>query len=114
MIFDDYGTNARLCMRRSYVQKSPKAKVVYFHKNMAACFAKEMDNCVSCMGQTEYICIDCGIPICNKCCIEEIDDEARGWIPFRSVGYCAICTKTPPRPAASRRLPHRHLQSESA
>ena len=51
------------------------------------------------MYEPNYICIDCGIPTCNKCCTEELDEETRGWIPFRSVGYCTTC-----RPKARRLL----------
>ncbi|XP_065053396.1 uncharacterized protein LOC135682438 [Rhopilema esculentum] len=53
--------------------------------------SRNIDNCESCMKQTKYICITCGVPVCTVCCLEELDEETQGWIPCRSVGYCSVC-----------------------
>eukprot|EP00794_Sanderia_malayensis_P006289 gene6289-7011_t len=57
---------------------------------MASC-SKNIDDCESCMKQTKYICIICGIPVCTACSLEELDEDTRGWVACRSVGYCSAC-----------------------
>lgn len=56
-----------------------------------------MDNsknmCSSCFTNTKYVCIECRIPICNKCSIFEINEDTGGWTAGRSVGLCEPCFK---------------------
>ena len=35
--------------------------------------------------------MDCQIPICNVCAIEENDDSKANWIPGKQVGRCSEC-----------------------
>ena len=57
-----------------------------------ASFIPKIDFCSSCAKETEYICITCGIAVCNRCSIAEENDEVSGWRPARSVGYCIECS----------------------
>ena len=59
-------------------KKLPKT-VNHCQKINTACVAKEVNDPESCISQTIYICIHCGIPTCNKCCTEEMDEETREW-----------------------------------
>ena len=60
---------------------------------MTSCSPK-VSACLICFEQTKYICIGCGIPICNICGIPEMNEETRGWSASRSVGYCSVnCEK---------------------
>ena len=52
---------------------------------------KGVDMCSSCFADTKYVCIDCRMPICNKCSIFENDEETDGWTAGRSVGHCQPC-----------------------
>eukprot|EP00794_Sanderia_malayensis_P001209 gene1209-585_t len=88
-------------LRKQLAESLILSKIDYADQKInMACFAKEVDYCESCMGETKYVCIDCGIPTWNKCCTEELDEETSGWIPFRSVGYCTIC-----RPKSRKLIP---------
>ena len=61
-----------------------------FCGKMASCSLKT-DNCYSCMKDTKYVCLSCGIPVCNICSSVEPNEDARGWLGGRSVGYCTEC-----------------------
>ena len=45
----------------------------------------------SCSDLTTYECIDCTLPICNKCSEFEEDEETTGWVMGKSVGRCQTC-----------------------
>ena len=47
--------------------------------------------CSICRSATKYRCMDCQIPICNVCAIEENDDSKTNWIPGKQVGRCCEC-----------------------
>lgn len=49
-------------------------------------------HCFTCEKSTKYHCITCGIPVCNRCSIAEMDDDTVGWLPQRSVAYCNHCS----------------------
>ena len=53
-----------------------------------------VDMCSSCFADTKYVCIDCCMPICNKCSTFENDEDTDGWRAGRSVGHCEPCFKT--------------------
>ena len=63
---------------------------------MASCLPK-VSHCQICFEETKYICITCGIPICNKCGIPELDEDVRGWLASRRVGYCTVNCLQPPQ-----------------
>ena len=73
-----------------------RVKFFYGAKNnkksskMASCM-KNISECVSCFNETKYVCLSCGIPVCNIFGKPELDEETRGWIENRSVGYCKKC-----------------------
>ena len=50
-----------------------------------ACSSKIIDNCESCMKETKYICIICGIPVCNVCCFEELNEDTGSSTPLRYI-----------------------------
>ena len=54
--------------------------------------------CSSCSDLTKYICIDCAVPICNKCSVFEKDEDIEGWQAGKSVGRCSTCDKLEPKP----------------
>ena len=53
------------------------------------------DRCCVCFGETNYICLKCDLPVCNKCSTSENNEEAVGWMMGRSVGYCSACHGKP-------------------
>ena len=63
---------------------------------MASCIPKISD-CFVCFKATKYICIACGISVCNVCTVLELDEETRGWLTARSVGYCSVDCAKPPK-----------------
>jgi len=42
---------------------------------------------------TKYVCIECRMPICNKCSILVKNEDTFGWTAGRSVGHCEPCFK---------------------
>lgn len=55
--------------------------------------AAEDDTCMSCFQTTKYECIDCRLPLCNRCSIEEINESTPGWLARKRVGHCLACTE---------------------
>lgn len=51
------------------------------------------DMCSSCFANTKYVCIECRMPICNKCSIFENNEDTVGWTAGTSVGHCEPCFK---------------------
>ncbi len=62
---------------------------------MASCLPK-ISKCQTCFSETKYICITCGVAVCNKCGIAELNENTRGWLVSRSVGYCSRDCEIPP------------------
>ena len=58
---------------------------------MAGKCTVEKARCCSCSDLTTYECIDCTLPICNKCSEFEEDEETTGWVMGQSVGRCQTC-----------------------
>ena len=56
-----------------------------------ASYMKKISECVSCFNETKYLCLSCCVPVCNICGKPELDEEMRGYIENRSVGYCKDC-----------------------
>lgn len=48
-------------------------------------------DCFVCDEPTKYRCITCNLPICNVCCVAELDEDTFGWLAQVSVGYCNKC-----------------------
>lgn len=48
--------------------------------------------CVTCNEATKYVCIQCGTSTCNRCSKYETDEEMKGWVVGKSVGYCLDCS----------------------
>ena len=67
--------------------------------------------CSVCFDQTNYICLICDMPICNKCSVYEYNEETKGWLMGISVGYCMACKKPEAREGeslAKRRIVDEH------
>ena len=63
-----------------------------------ACCSKDVDDrCGICFNETNYICLKCDLPVCNKCSTYENNEETVGWTMGRSVGYCLACHKPEPQ-----------------
>ena len=61
------------------------------------------DRCCVCLDETNYICLKCDLPVCNKCSTYENNEEAVGWMMGRSIGYCSACHKPEPKGKAIER-----------
>ena len=53
----------------------------------------DLTECSSCKRGTKYSCMKCKIPICNLCCQPEFDDNVKGWLSGKQVGYCYPCSR---------------------
>ena len=53
-----------------------------------------MRNCVKCLSLTNYICLKCPKPVCNKSkeCLSPADEDSPGWKAGVSVAYCVSCS----------------------
>ena len=69
----------------------PKTKTLQHQPNTIASCASKVSHCESFFQETKYVCIVCGIPVCNNCSAPVLDEENRGWIAYQSVGYCSTC-----------------------
>ncbi len=52
---------------------------------------KEQSFCITCGDVTKYVCIQCSTSVCNRCSRFEENEECKGWIAGKSVGYCLDC-----------------------
>ena len=73
------------------VKRSARNRVAARYLNNGFVYS-EIDFCSSCAKETEYICVTCGVAVCNRCSIAEENDEVSGWRPARSVSYCKKCS----------------------
>ncbi|XP_068684888.1 tigger transposable element-derived protein 6-like [Montipora foliosa] len=67
-----------------------------------------MRNCVKCSSLTNYICLKCAKPVCNKskACSSPADEDSLGWKAGVSVAYCVSCSDVPtPKVAKQARIP---------
>ena len=71
-------------MRRSYLNGKPAGNLYKTKNEMVV----EDDTCMSCFQNTKYECIDCNLPLCNHCSIDEIEDSTPGWLAMKRVGHC--------------------------
>ena len=55
--------------------------------------ASKLQDCSVCFHDTNYVCIDCKIPICNMCGEPEFNEDIEGWIQGKQVGYCYSCAR---------------------
>ena len=54
--------------------------------------AAKQQGCSVCFRNTKYVCIKCKMHICNVCGETELDEDVKGWIAGRQVGYCHPCS----------------------
>ena len=41
----------------------------------------------------KYEYIDCNLPLCNRCLIEDIEKSNLGWLALKRVGHCLACVE---------------------